>query len=309
MSKKNEILNLLCEEFDSKWNPYVFLEISAKFAEIGNNNTSIMQHLDDETKKNIKNNLDKISRLGEMNAEIINRIEQHKPLIERKENLETDNNKLTEQVNEIERLQNIEKKISDTKTGLEANQKLIDSLENSLKQINKNIDSIIADFTKKLTDLQDFLSRNDLGQDIINIISIVECNLKKIRQEEVIQCMEKLSEFENEFENISKEINLKIDNLNNVMKSFNDNGVPEKLNSVREIYKKQIEEDKTILEILVKNCDLNVKEWIQNKMTKLDELLKDIENALGKKITEREKKSIDELFEWKWKWEPETIAD
>ena len=294
MNKKNEILDLLCEEFGSQWNPYTFLEISAKFAEIGSNNRSKMLYLAEEIEKEITNNLDKISRLGETNTEIRSRIEQNKALIEKTAEIEAKHAILIEQQNQLQELHRKEQKLRDS-------QSFIDSFSENLKQINGNIDATTADFQKKMTDVQNLLSDSDLENKFKNTINSIQSNLEKVKQENIDSCLTELSNIETCFVKIDNEINVKIEEYNIKREQINAvneafSNVSEKLKAMQEAYKTHIESDKEIVDNIKKTGDgwaFDIENKIKTNFSELDKLLENIEKEIRKKITDREKMSLD----------------
>jgi len=290
MSKRKEILDLLCEEFGStlKWNPYSFLAISDKLKEIGKNNENKMQLLGEETEKDIKDNLDTISKLKKQ-------IEENQTLAEKKKEIEGDYDKLIEQQKQLQELLRKDNE-------LQANQSFIDSFSEDLRQINGNIDATIAYFAKKLTDVQKLLADSELENELTEIINAVQNNLQRVKENSICQCLEEIHKLQTVFPMIDEKINTEIEehnkkvkDLNAVSNAFNDH--LERLKSVKEAYERHILSDREIYNNLTEKGEFKMESWIKTKLAELDKLLEEIENIIRTKIDERESLPTYQILE------------
>jgi Skp family chaperone for outer membrane proteins len=295
MSKKEEILSLLCEEFNSQCNPFTLEAIAKKIVAIRDSYKSQIQELNKDTECRITNTLNEITELRKNNAIIISKLEQNQTLLDRQVEIEKEYNSLKEKQTQFEKLQN-------KNNELQHNQEFIDSFAENLKKINESIDAKISDFTGKLSEVQTLLSSNDLENKLSKIIDAVKSNLQKIKQDNITSCLSELPKMQTEFSRIDSEINTKIDEHNNFAKQINNlkdafNNSSDKLKLMQEAYKRHIEEDKNILKHFNEKGEFKMDTYIKSNLDELDKLFDNIENAIKGKIDERRDLPVATILE------------
>ncbi|GEM_PF-5382649 len=295
MNKLNEILELLRAEFSNDFDGIAFKKISAELVTITENNKDKIGVCTSALQEKIKHNVGIISGLDADIKTMNDYIEENQALENKCVELENKHAELLIQKEQIEKLQTKRQYLRD-------NQSFIDSFANNLQQINNNIDSTIADFLIKLTGVQDLLSDSDLENKLKDIIHSVQGNLEKVKQDDILQCLEYLSSLKTKFTNIDNEINTKIEEHNNLAKQINDvndafNSASEKLKTMQEAHRKHVSSDRDIVNSFAEKGEFKMESWIKTSFEDLDRLLEEIENKIRIKIDERKKMPICKILE------------